>query len=344
MASHHSYKASIRPLPDTSEVEITSSVPSEEFDSHIKDALADMSRDITIPGFRKGAAPEKMILDRIGETTLLSEGAERAISHAYGHILEAEEIDAVGKPRVSITKMARGNPLEFTITTAVVPKIKTLDYKAIARKENEKKQEPATVTDTEVTEAIEKIRRSRAVAKEGEKDPMLPELTDAFVQSLGDFKDVADFTKKIGDNLAHEKTHRIAEKRRLSLINAIASAVVLVIPNVLIESELDHMIARMRHDIERMGLSFDEYLKHLKKTETEMRTEWRADAEKKVKLDIALEYIAREEKIVADQSKIDAELTHLKEHHKDIDADRARAYFEHTFKTQAVFDYLESIS
>lgn len=343
MAKHHSYKAEIKELKDTSEVEIRSSVPALEFDNAVKDALSDLSKEITIPGFRKGSAPEKMVVDKIGENSLLSEGAERAISHAYSHIIETEEIDAIGRPTVSITKMARGNPLEFVIRTAVLPKMNDFDYVMVARTENAKERESSNVNDDEVNESIERIRRGRAITKEGEKNPVLPELDDEFAKSLGDFKGVADLKEKVRENLAHEKKHRVDEKRRLALIDAIAQKVTVAIPNVLIELELDRMIARMKHDIERMGLSFDDYLKHIKKTEPEMRGEWKKDAEKKVKLDLALDYISRKEKIFADKSKIEAEIKHLKEHHKDVDTSRAEIYYENMFRTQAVFDYLESI-
>ena len=337
------YKSTIKELKETSEVEITSAVPANEFAEHIKEALKTYSKEITLPGFRKGSAPEKLIREKIGETTLLNDAAENAIAHAYGHILDIEKINAVGRPMVSITKIADGNPLEFTVRTAVLPKIEKLDYAKIAKSENSKKIETIDVTDADVEKALENIRKGRAAAtKEGE-EVKLPELTDDFAKSLGDFKDVADLKTKIKENLIHEKEHRAKEKKRLSLIDALAGAVSVTLPRVMIEGELDRMIAQMRHDIERMGLSFDEYLKHLKKSETDMRKEWEKDAEKKVKLDLALAHIAQVEKIVADKTKIDAEMKHILEQHKDIDLDRAHAYFEHAFQTQAVFDYLESV-
>lgn len=343
MSHHHSYKTTIKELKETGEVEIQSAIPAEEFAEHIKETLQSFAKEITVPGFRKGSAPEKIVREKIGEASLLSEAAESAIAHAYGHILDIEKIDAVGRPIVSITKIAEGNPLEFTIRTGVLPKIEKLDYIKIAKTENAKKSESVEVTDTDVEKALENIRKGRAIApKEGE-EIKLPELTDEFAKSLGDFKNVADLKAKVRENLTHEKEHRAKEKKRLALIDALAGAVSVTMPRVMIESELDRMIAQMRHDIERMGLSFDEYLKHLKKSEADMRKEWEKDAEKKAKLDLALEYIAKEEKIVADKAKVETEMKHVVEQHKDIDLDRAHAYFENAFKTQAVFDYLESV-
>lgn len=303
---HHSYKATIKKLSETSEVEIKSSICADEFDAAIHETLLDFKDSVTIDGFRKGAAPEKVVRQKIGEATLLAEAAERAIGHAYGHILEDEKIDAIGSPKVSISKMAEGNELEFTILTAVLPVIEKFDYKKISGAENKKKIDAVEVTDEEL-------------AKEKEKDP--------------------EVTKEA---LLKAKEYRSKEKRRLELVDALTKELDVVIPKVLIESELNQMIAQMRGDIERMGLSFTDYLKHLKKTEDELKSEWRPDAEKRVKLDLIIAHIAESEKLSPDAEKVEKEVKHAQEHYKDIDLARAKSYFSNMFLNQAVFEFLEN--
>ncbi len=343
MSHTHSYKVTVKKLPETGEIEIKSSLSAEEFGGAIKEALKDLTQQITIPGFRKGTAPEKMVREKIGNPSILTEAAERAISHAYSHILEAEEIDAIGYPKVNITKIAEGNPLEFTIITAVVPEITNFDYSKIAAKENGKKKEEIVVSEEEVVKTIETIQKNYAAGKTKEIDANapVPELTDALVKTWGDFKDVADFKIKLKENIAKEKDHKAMEKRRIELVDALTGGVSVTVPEVLIETELGRMVEQMKHDIERMGLTFDDYLKHLKKTADDLKKEWRADATKRVKLDLALNHIAKKEKIIADPLKVEEEVKHAQEHHKDVDADRARNYFSHIFQNQAVFEFLE---
>jgi len=307
MSQEHSYKTIIKKMSETGEIEIKSSIEAKEFDASIKTTLENIRKDFTLDGFRKGAVPEKIVREKIGETVLLYEAAEHVISHAYSHILQTEKIDAIGQPKVSITKIAAGNPLEFTIVTAVVPEIKNLDYKTIATEENKKPIDLPIVTDEELAKAKEKM----------------PEVTK--------------------ENLIQEKEHRAREKKRLELVDALAKNIDILIPEVLIDSEVNRMIEQMKHDIERMGLKFEDYLKHLKKTEEEMKKEWRPEATKKVKLDLSLVYIARKEKIIPDMTKVEEEVKHAKEHHKDIDENRARMYFSHMFETQAVFEFLEGL-
>lgn len=340
MSHHHTYKATIKKLPETGEVEIKSSISAEEFAEAIEATLEDIRSELTLPGFRKGAAPVKIVREKVGETALLSEAAEHAISHAYGHILDAEKVDAIGRPKVTITKLAAGNPLDFTIVTAVVPEVAKFDYKKIAKAENAKKDEPVTVTDADVEKAILDIRKSFA---RGVADDKLPALSDELVKSWGDFKDVADFNAKVRAGVQQEKEHRAKEKKRLSLVDALATGLEVVIPDALVDSELSRMEEQMSHDIERMGITFDEYLKHLKKSREDLRKEWRNDAVKRVKLDLALDHIAKAEKIEADKKKVDEEVAHVKEHHKDLSEERARSYFSQVFQNQAVFEFLEGI-
>lgn len=306
MSQTHSYKTEVRAMPESGEVEIKSSIEAKEFDEAIKNTLLGIRKEMTLPGWRKGAAPERMVREKIGETTLLYEAAEHAISHAYGHIIETEKIDAIGQPKVSITKIAEGNPLEFTLTTAVVPKIGKFDYKKIAIEENKKPIDLPIVTDEELAKAKEKM----------------PEVTK--------------------ENLIQEKEYKAKEKKRIELVDALTKNLDVVVPTVLTDSELERMVEQMKHDIERMGLKFEEYLKHIKKSEEEMKKEWRPEALKKAKLDLALSHIAREEKIVPDMEKVETEVKHAKEHYKEIDENRARMYFSHIFENQAVFEFLEN--
>jgi FKBP-type peptidyl-prolyl cis-trans isomerase (trigger factor) len=307
MSAHHSYKAEVKKLPETAEVEIKSSIPADEFAAAVKDALESFRAEVTLPGFRKGMAPEKVVREKVGEAALLSEAAEHAIAHAYGHIIEAEEIDAIGRPKVTITKLAEGNPLEFTLVTAVVPEVKSFEYKKIAVEANKKEVAVAPVTDDELA----KVQKEMPEAKR--------------------------------EDLERRNQYQAKEKKRLALVDVLVDGLDVVVPHVLVESELDRMTEQMRHDIERMGLKFDDYLKHLKKSEDDLRKEWKPDAMKRVKLDLAIAHIAKTEKITADMKKVDEEVKYAKEHHKDISEAQARAYFAHIFTNQAVFEYLESL-
>ncbi|MEK9181777.1 MAG: trigger factor [Patescibacteria group bacterium] len=145
-------KINIKKLPK-SEVEIEGELGADLFEDFFTRALKRLGENLKIDGFRKGKIPEHILLAKIPEMTILEEMAQVALNEHYPKILEAEKIDAIGQPMISITKLARKNPLGFKIKTAELGEIKLPDYKNIAREINSK------VTPEEKTrlKIIEKI-------------------------------------------------------------------------------------------------------------------------------------------------------------------------------------------
>ncbi len=325
-----------------SEVEIESELPEDIFESYFEPALKRVGENLEIKGFRKGKAPEAVLLAQVGEMRILEEMAELALSEAYPKIIEEEKIEAIGRPEISITKLARKNPLGFKVRTAVLPKIKLPNYKKIAQEIlrsnlGNSQRSDLEVSDEELENTIMDVRKSRA-PKEGEP----PLLDDAFVQSLGPFKDVADFKTKLRENIKLEKENQAREKTRLKIVEAIIKETETELPEILIEIELDKILYKMESDVTQMGLKFEDYLKHLNKTAEDLRKEFRPEAEKKAKLGLILNEIAKAEKLTADKEQIDREVAHILEHYKDADPGRARIHAENVLINEKVFIFLET--
>jgi FKBP-type peptidyl-prolyl cis-trans isomerase (trigger factor) len=319
------------------------------------DALKHFQAELELPGFRKGHVPEKIVLERVGEIALLEEAAEMILQKSMPEIIKEQKLDIIDRPEVVITKLAVGSPVTFKITAPVFPQFQLPDYKKIATKEGSAK-EKIEVTEQEVDEAIKQIKRMKMdhdihgdhdhsdpnhVHKEI-KDEDLPELTDDLVKEYGKFENVLDFKNKVKESIVKEKEMRAKEKKRLTIIKAIIKEISIPLPKVLIESELDRMLGRMQDDIERMGLKVNDYLKRIGKTENDLRKEWEEDAKERVKMDLTIDAIAREEKIVAPDEEVEAEVKHLMEHYQDADPMRATSYFRHIIRNEKVFQFLET--
>ena len=123
--------ATINKKSDT-EVEIVAEISATDFEKHRQNVLRDLGANFELPGFRKGHIPTNILIERFGPMTILEEMAERAIRDWYPRVLLTEKIDAVGHPRISITKIAEGNPLGLKIMQEILPEIKLPDYKKIA--------------------------------------------------------------------------------------------------------------------------------------------------------------------------------------------------------------------
>jgi len=343
-----------------SEIEIEAELEAAVFENYFSEAIKRLGENMELDGFRKGKVPENVLLKNIPEIQILEEMANLAINEHYPKIITGEisgdKIDAIGRPEVSITKLARKNPLCIKIKTAVVPEIKLPDYKQIA------KDILSNITDTEknvevspldVENTIMDIRKSRAAKKHvadrsaGDKhtenqEPELPEFNDEFVKALGPFENVEDFKDKLKINLKLEKENQLKEKTRLKMIEKIIDDSTIEMPEVLISMELDKILYRMESDITTMGLKFDEYLKHINKTVEDLRKEFRNDGEKKAKLALILHEIAKIEKIVADEEEIIKEVDELLKHYKEADPERAKMHAENVLINEKIFRFLES--
>ncbi|MCX6731551.1 MAG: trigger factor, partial [Candidatus Parcubacteria bacterium] len=120
----------IKLLPG-SEVEITGEISAEDFEHERAHAIIHLSEDIKIDGFRPGKAPEKVIIDKIGERNILDKMAVLTLQREYSKIIAEKKIKAIGRPSITITKIAVNNPLGFKIKTYVMPEVELPDYKKI---------------------------------------------------------------------------------------------------------------------------------------------------------------------------------------------------------------------
>lgn len=141
-------KVTVKKLPK-SEIEIEGEIEIDIFESYFGEALKKIGEMLELDGFRKGKIPDNILLSKVPEIRILEEMAELALSEHYPKIIEEEKIEAISRPEISITKLARKNPFGFKIKTAVLPEIKLADYKKIAKKINEIAKVEKIIADEE---------------------------------------------------------------------------------------------------------------------------------------------------------------------------------------------------
>lgn len=154
----------IKKLPK-SEIEVKFSIAWEEWSGQIDEAVKTLAGSIKVEGFRPGHAPRNVVERHVGRETIFQEAANRSLKKTWEGAIKEEKIEAIGHPKAEITKLAEGNPLEFTITTAIMPTVALAeDWKKKVSEKNtkEKKKSPEKVTDKDVDLAIEKIAGGRA--------------------------------------------------------------------------------------------------------------------------------------------------------------------------------------
>ncbi len=354
-------KTTIKKL-EKSEVEITGILEVIEFEKYEEKALLRIGERMELPGFRKGKAPAAIIKENTQEMILLEEMAELALYDAYQNILDENKIDAIGRPQIAITKIAKGSDLEFKIVTAVLPEIKLGDYKNIAAKYNKDSEykKEIVVEEKDVEKVILDLRKMRAEQArpahehvEGENEAEhaashaeipeseYPEFNDEFAKTFGEFANIEAFKEKIKSNLKIEKETEQKDKLRLAIIEDLVKQSEAEIPEILIESETDKILYRLQADITNMGFEFKDYLTQIGKTEEGLRSEWRTDAEKRAKLQMIIHTISEKENLKATEEEIAKDVLNITTMYKDADVARARAYVEQMLENEKVFTFLE---
>lgn len=344
----------ITPLKD-SEVSITGSITASTIEKMRPGIIKKLSGRLSIDGFRAGHIPESVAIEHLGDMRILEETAHAALEKAYPEIVIKNSLEVIGKPKVTITKLALGIPVDFNITSAVMPEITLPDYASIAKKLRDSwKNISTTVSDTEFADILLDIRKRHALVKKKELDPTstalleeikeedLAPLTDDMVGQFGEFASVEELTKRLRADVQRDKEHKEKERQRAELADALVAETAVTLPTIFVESELDKMFADMEARIERMNASFDDYLTHTQKTREALREEWRPEAKKRATLQLLLSRIAQKEVIVPSEVRVSREVAHLLEHYPEANADALRTYVETLMANDMVFLFLET--
>ncbi|MDO8676326.1 MAG: trigger factor [Candidatus Azambacteria bacterium] len=335
----------IKKLPK-SEIEITGELPAEEFMKFWQKAVKELASEVRIHGFRQGNVPENILVERIGDRAVLDRAAELSVRETYYNIAEEHKLDVIGHPHVSITKIAKSSPLGFKIQTAVLPEFCLPEnFKEIANKMNSQK-EIIEVTQKEIEETLEQLRKMRA-----QKPEELPALDDEFAKIVGKFDTLDELKNAVKENLKLEKENHLKEKKRLEIMDSILKEIELSIPATLIDGEKMRMLSEFKSSLENMGLKWEDYLAHLKKTdlsaealakaEEEILNGWSDEAEKRCKYGLLLKKLADELKIEVSDAEIEEKIA-VSRVEGDIAQERLKDYIYGIIKNEKILKFLET--
>ncbi len=140
-----------------SKVKLTVEVSAEDFEAAVEKAYFRTRKNITIPGFRKGHAPRKVIENAYGWEVFFEDAFDIVYPDAYKAAVEEHNVLPVDQPDVSIVEAAREKPVVFTATVAVKPEVSLGLYKGIEVEGRE-----YNVTDEMVEKEIDREREKIA--------------------------------------------------------------------------------------------------------------------------------------------------------------------------------------
>ena len=157
---------------------------------------------------------------------------------------------------------------------------------------------------------------------------------------LPDYKKIAKDVVVEGEDTSSEE---YKNKKRAKIIEELVKAVKVGVPSILVESEISKMVMQFKEDVSRAGVKWEEYLKEIKKTDAQLREEWRPRALDRVKAELVFIKIGEKEKIEPKKEELEKEVKHILAHHPKADPLNVHIFVYTYLRNQKVLSFLEAI-
>lgn len=135
----------------------------------------------------------------------------------------------------------------------------------------------------------------------------VPALDDDFVKDVSEFDTVDEYKKSVKSELEKKKKSEAEAQANNAVLEKIADEVEVVVPDCLIEKKIDQDVDDFAYRLQMQGLDIKTYFKYTGMDEKAFRDTYRQQAEKQVKLDLAIEEIIKKEKLEATDADVDEE-------------------------------------
>ena len=143
------------------------------------------------------------------------------------------------------------------------------------------------------------------------KEKILPELDDEFAKDVSEFDTLEDYKKELNKKVKERKENQAKAEKEQEAIEKFIEKVEVVIPEGMIDEEVEKMVEEMNANLSYQGLNIDQYLQYMGISLEDYKKEMRGQAEKRIKLNLGLEAIAKEEKVEVSDEEIDTKIKEL---------------------------------
>lgn len=183
------------------------------------------------------------------------------------------------------------------------------------------------------------------------KMAILPEINDEFVKTLGRFSSVEELKQSIRQGLRQEKEQKEHERVRRLILDRINEKSEMTVPSRMIEEQLDSMIDNFDQSLHSRGLELGLYLAQIKKTQENLRKEWREKAERQIRQGLIMRAIGKLEGITVSDEEVEEAVSvflgrsvAFEEEQKKMNAEQIRSRTNESLLNEKVFEYLESVN
>lgn len=110
-------------------ITLTITIPQKDIATTREEVVEEIVKNTTLPGFRKGMAPKKMVADKMDKMQLQEDTLKKLLPKYYTEAVNEHKIKPIISPRIHIDKLDEGEDWTFTAATCEMPEVKLGDYK-----------------------------------------------------------------------------------------------------------------------------------------------------------------------------------------------------------------------
>lgn len=277
-----------------------------------EEAFNEMAKHVIAPGFREGKAPRDIAARHIRPQKVYEKVVRDLLPDIYKEIVEKEKLRPVTSPSVELTEAKDDTAWKLTIQIPEIPEVQLKDYK-------------------------KKISEVHAKASEAKRDT--PKGGEADLKTGG--------KKQTKDKKSQEKQTETKEEKTIASISEVMTALLAstecAVPDLLVQEEVNRKLSQLIDDVRKVGLTLEKYLESKQITLDDMKAQFTKDTDEMYKIEFVLAKIAEEEKLLVDQTELDAVLATAKTEKEKEVAKANLAWYETLLRKQKVIDFLNSL-
>ena len=177
------------------------------------------------------------------------------------------------------------------------------------------------------------------------KKKELPVIDDEFAKDVSEFDTIAELKNSIKEKIEAENTNKAKYELEEEAIKTVCENVKVEIPSGMVEVEIDNMIKDIEGRLSYQRLTLEQYLQMMNKTEADMRSEFKEQAERSVKSRLVLEAIVNAEKLEASAEEVDEKIKEMaKQYNKPEEEllmnEQLKTYLADSMKTEKAIDFV----
>ena len=348
-------------------VAVSITVPWADLEAKWSETLIRLGAEVEVSGFRKGSAPANMVEQQLGPK-LQEEFLKVVMPEFLIEALKGSDVVPIDYPKYELVSFNKGTDLVYKATVTNRPAIIIGNYKVI----RVTKQAAKSTSDEDVNKVIDDLfKRWQARAstggtpsqssqpteagaggtisfQNGQQAPQTNEIStapdDNFAKAMG-ATDLVELKAKIRKDLVDHSSYNNELDFEESILQEVEKMTSVELPDILIEDELNRMLVSLQRRVADMGLLLEDYLKNQNKTLEQLKTEWRAQAEKNVRMELGLAEIAKMENVAISDQELQAEIDKIQDERvkRQFEAQEPRMHLRHALRQTRTLNLLKGL-